>query len=233
MVSSSNLNRGGAVLGWNDMYTMKGRPKTYEAFGRIHRAMSRDRGSQGHKVEVRDGPYTSRFFPMRRATKRTDPTFRDLGKVSCRSAVGRTKIYVSMFYWKGPRGNYLTTRLLDLARRGCRVNIIYGAPSVQMAERLRNAARARRINLYDSRWDYNGDGWNEVRTHAKYVLVKGSFGKKRRARVVMTGSQNWVNGSLTRGDETTLNIAKKSAYQQYVKHWNTVRKHSRRLPYHW
>ena len=113
------------------------------------------------------------------------------------------------------------------------MNVIYGAPSVKMAERLRDAARARRIKLYDSRWDYDGDGWNEVRTHAKYVLVKGTFGKKRRARVVMTGSQNWVSGSLTRGDETTLNIARKRAYQQYVKHWNAVRKHSRRLPYRW
>ena len=78
MVSSSNLNRGGALLGWNDMYTMTNRPKSYEAFGRIHREMSRDRKAKGHKVEVRDGPYTSRFFPMRRATKRADPTFRDL-----------------------------------------------------------------------------------------------------------------------------------------------------------
>jgi phosphatidylserine/phosphatidylglycerophosphate/cardiolipin synthase-like enzyme len=233
MVSSSNLNRGGATLGWNDMYTMRNRPKSYQVYARVHRGMTRDRRTKAHKVEVRDGPYTSRFFPMRRATKRTDPTFRDLGKVTCRSAVGPTRIYVSMFYWKGPRGNYLATRLLDLARRGCKVNVVYGAPSVQIAERLRNAARARRIMLYDSRWDHDGDGWNEVRTHSKYVLVKGTFGKKRRARVVMTGSQNWVSGSLTRGDENTLNIAKKGVYQQYVKHWNNIRKHSRRLPYRW
>jgi len=233
MVSSSNLNRGGAVMGWNDMYTMRNRPKSFHQYARIHRAMTNDRRATGRKVQIVDGPYTSRFFPMRKATKRNDPTLRDLGKVRCRSKMGRTKIHVSMFYWKGPRGNYLTTRLLDLARAGCKVNIIYGAPSVQMAERLRNAARARRVNLYDSRWDHNGDGYNEVRTHAKYVLVRGTYGKDRAARRVLTGSQNWVAGSLSRGDETTLNIAKARAYRQYVRNWNAIRRHSRRLPYNW
>lgn len=233
MVSSSNLNRGGAVLGWNDMYTIRNRPKSYVEFARIHRAMTNDRRAGAHKVQVNDGPYTSRFFPMAKASKRNDPTMRDLGKIGCRSKIGRTRVHISMFYWKGSRGNYLATRLLDLARRGCRVNIIYGAPSRQLAERLRNAARARRINLYDSRWDMNLDGVSEVRVHSKYVLVRGTFGKDRKARVVMTGSQNWVAGSLRKGDETTLNIAKAAAYRQYIKHWNTVRKHSRRLPYHW
>ncbi len=32
MVSSSNLNRGGALLGWNDMYVMKNRPKSYDGY---------------------------------------------------------------------------------------------------------------------------------------------------------------------------------------------------------
>ena len=67
-------------------------------------------------------------------------------------------------------------------------------------------ARKHLINLWDSRWDFNDDGFNEVRTHAKYVLVKGTVGKDRRAYRVWTGSQNWVAGSLSRSDETTLNI---------------------------
>jgi hypothetical protein len=48
----------------------------------------------------------------------------------------------------------------------------------------------------------------------------------------MTGSQNWVAGSLSKGDETTLNIALKSAYRDYLHNWNDIRRHSRRLPYH-
>jgi hypothetical protein len=231
MVSSSNLNLGGAALGWNDLYTMNNRPESYAAYRQIHREMTEDSKAGDGKVEIKDGPFTSRFFPMRNARKSNDPTLEDLNKIRCKSDLGRTQIYVSMFYWKGKRGNYLASKLLNLAGDGCRVSVIYGAPSVAIAERLRKAAKARRITLYDSRWDFNDDGYNEIRTHAKYVLVKGRFGADRSAYEVMTGSQNWVAGSLSRGDETTLNISLKSAYQEYVDNWQQIRKHSRRLPY--
>jgi hypothetical protein len=169
---------------------------------------------------------------MRNARRANDPTLRDLKKIGCRSSLGRTKVHVSMFYWKGRRGNYLTTKLFNLARQGCKVSVIYGAPSRDMAERLRKAADRRLINLWDSRWDHNRDGYSEVRTHAKYVLVKGTFGGDRSAHMVLTGSQNWVAGSLSRGDETTLNVAGRVAYRDYLRNWNDIRKHSRRLPYH-
>ena len=46
-----------------------------------------------------------------------------------------------------------------------------------------------------------------------------------------TGSQNWVTGSLSVSDETSLNIALRSAYRSYLKNWDAIRDHSRRLPY--
>jgi hypothetical protein len=46
----------------------------------------------------------------------------------------------------------------------------------------------------------------------------------------MTGSQNWVAGSLSRGDELSLNIALGSAYNDYVADWRNIRAHSRRVP---
>jgi phosphatidylserine/phosphatidylglycerophosphate/cardiolipin synthase-like enzyme len=231
MVSSSNINHGGARLGWNDMYVMKNRPKSYRGYKQMHRAMSEDIRANNKKVEIKDGPFTSRFFPMKNASKANDPTLQDLNKIRCTSGLGRTQIHVSMFYWKGTRGNYITDKLLSLARAGCAVNVIYGAPSVQMATRLRAAARSGLINLYDSRWDHNDDGWNEVRTHAKYVLVKGTVGDDRTAWQVWTGTQNWVAGSLRKGDENSLNIDLKSAYTAYLRDWNMIRAHSRRLPY--
>jgi phosphatidylserine/phosphatidylglycerophosphate/cardiolipin synthase-like enzyme len=232
MVSSSNLNKGGAQGGWNDLFTIKNRKTTYRGYVRIHRDMTDDRRAGDKKVEVKDGPYVSRFFPMKNASKATDPTLRDLNKIECRSAMGPTRIHVSMFYWKGRRGNYLASKLLNLARAGCRVSMIYGAPSLEIAERLRNAADRRLINLWDSRWDRNEDGYSEVRTHAKYVLIRGTYRKDRKAHVVMTGSQNWVAGSLMRSDEVTLNVASRASYRDYLKNWTNVRKHSRRLPYH-
>jgi phosphatidylserine/phosphatidylglycerophosphate/cardiolipin synthase-like enzyme len=231
MVSSSNLNRGGAELGWNDMYVAKRRAGLYRGFKRMHRAMSEDIKAGARKVEVKDGPFVARFFPMRNASKRTDPTMHDLRRIKCRSAFGKTSIHVSMFYWKGKRGAYILDKLVSLARHGCKVRIIYGAPSRKLAERMRDLARKHVIDLWDSRWDHNNDGFNEVRTHAKYVLVRGTVGRDRSSHHVWTGSQNWVGGSLFRSDETTLNIKLKSAYKSYVRNWVNIRKHSRRLPY--
>ena len=232
MVSSSNLNKAGGRAGWNDLYTVKNRPKLFDGFAHLHREMTNDRPAGAKKVEVKDGPFTARFFPMRHASKRNDPTYQDMGRIQCRSALGRTQIYVAMFYWKGKRGNYLASRLLNLARHGCQVSVVYGAPSVQMATRLRAAADRSLIKLWDTRWDHNDDGYNEVRTHEKYMLVRGHVGKDRKAYRVYTGSQNWVAGSLSRSDELTLTIATRSAYRQYVHNWNVVKAHSRRLPYH-
>jgi hypothetical protein len=232
MVSSSNLNKGGAQGGWNDLYTIKDRPVTHRGFVRIHRDMTHDRKAGDKKVEIKDGPFVSRFFPMKNGSKKSDPTLRDLQKIKCNSAMGPTRIHISMFYWKGKRGNYLASRLLNLAREGCKVSIIYGAPSIEIAERLRKAADRRLINLWDSRWDRNEDGYSEVRTHAKYVLIRGNYRKDRKAHVVMTGSQNWVAGSLMRSDEVTLNVESRASYRDYLKNWKNVRKHSRRLPYH-
>ena len=233
MVSSSNLNRGGMNLGWNDLWTMTNRPKSYRAYAHIHREMTNDRRAGRGLVEVRNGPYLSRFFPMKGAGRHRDPTLRDLDRVRCRGPLGHTSIHVSMFYWAGTRGNYIASKLLNLARAGCRVSIIYGAPSLKLAARLRAASGRHLIRLYDSRWDVNGDGTVDSRTHAKYMLIRGRYGHDKKAWLVFTGSQNWVAGSLRRSDETTLRIESREAYGQYLHNWRTIRHHSRRVPYHW
>jgi hypothetical protein len=231
MVSSSNLNRGGAQLGWNDLVVMKGRKKSFAFYNRIHHLMTAERRvGPTERPAISDGRNLSRFFPIRNASKATDPTLRDLNGIRCRGPLGRTQIHISMFYWKGPRGQYLVDKLVSLSKAGCRVSIIYGAPSVEIAQRLRNIARAGRIQLWDSRWDFDDDGWNEVRTHAKYVLVKGRYRGNPRAFRVWTGSQNWVAGSLSLSDESTVNIASRAVYRQYLRNWNAIRVHSRKMP---
>lgn len=230
MVSSSNLNKGGALNGWNDLFVMRQRPKTFAKYAEIHKEMTDQTPEGSGPDQVVDGPYTSRFFPMQNATKANDPTMKDLNKVRCHSDYGRTRINVSMFYWQGTRGAYLASKLISLARDGCQVSVIYGAPSKAVRLQLRAAAVKHLINVYDSRWDLNGDGAYDVRTHEKYVLIKGTFAGDRSSHLVMTGSQNWVGGSLSRGDEVTLNIALTSAYNRYIRNWAVVRNHSRRIP---
>ena len=232
IVSSSNLNKGGMALGWNDMYTMTGRPETFEEYRGIHREMTDDDRADDALREFQDGPFTHRFFPMRHASRSNDPTLNDLNRIGCRSALGRTEVHVSQFYWAKDRGIYLANKLLGLARAGCRVSIIHAAVGASVLSRLRDAARRHLISLYDSRWDFNHNGEKEIRAHTKYVLVKGQFGNDNAAHMVMTGTQNWVDGSLSRGDENTLNIALSSAWHDYVQNWNDIRSHSRKFPNH-
>lgn len=232
MVSSSNLNRGGANLGWNDLFVMKDRPVSYNYYLDIHHRMTAEKRAPTTLQKVVDGPYVSRFFPLRDGGRRNDPTLKDLNGIRCTGgAWGRTRIYISMFYWKGPRGRYLADKLLSLAHHGCLISIIYGAPSRQIAETLRNAARSGLIDLWDSRWDFDLDGFNEVRTHGKYVLVRGHYRDDLKSNQVWTGSQNWVGGSLTLSDESTVNIHSASLYYQYLADWAAVRDHSRKLPW--
>jgi phosphatidylserine/phosphatidylglycerophosphate/cardiolipin synthase-like enzyme len=231
IISSSNLNEGGASRGWNDMYTVKDRPKTYDLYLSVHREMmDDDEGDDRGQKEVVDGKYTTRIFPWPGVRRRDDPVMRDLNKVGCRGARGRTLVHVSMFFWKGDRGNDIATKLLNLARNGCQVSIIYGAPSRNIADRLRAPARAGLISLYDSRWWLDEDEEVDVRTHHKYVLVNGRYGSQAQSWQVMTSTANWVDGSLRRCDENSLNIASASAWRAYKANWDDVRSHSRRVP---
>ena len=234
MVSSANLNKGGALRGWNDLYTMNTSPEVnlqnFEVYQTIHREMTDDDKADDVLREERVGPFTHRFFPLRNASRSNDPTLADLNKIGCRSSFGRTQVHVSQFYWADDRGIYLADKIVDLAQAGCNVSVIHAAAGGEVISKLRDAARRHQLTLYDSRWDFNRNGEHEIRTHEKYVLVKGQFGGDESAHMVMTGTQNWGKGSLTSGDDNTLNIALVSAWQDYIQNWNDVRRHSREFP---
>ncbi len=159
-----------------------------------------------------------------------DPVLADLNKIRCRgSSLGRTQVHVSMFGWRGTRGTYLADKVFSLKREGCAVAVIFGAPSKKMAYYLRQKARQTGVPLYNSRWDLTGDDRKELRAHTKYVLVKGAYGDNNAAHEVMTGSANWVDGGLDKGDENTLNISLRSAWTEYKRNWEQIRRHSKRV----
>lgn len=232
MVSSSNLNAGGALKGWNDLFVMKQRPLLYDRFKLIHREMTDDKPAVDEYQTVDDGPYLVRFFPKPGADQSSDPTLQDLNQIKCHgSPYGATRVNVSMFYWAGDRGKYIANKLISLGKAGCKVSVIYGAPSKEVRLQLRAAAVKHLISVYDSRRNLDRDPECEVRTHGKYILVKGVYGNDVTARVVSTGSQNWVGGSLRKGDELTLNIDDGgAAYVDYIANWENIRKHSVRIP---
>lgn len=230
MVSSSNLNAGGANRGWNDMISLTERPNLFNAFRQVHREMTDDVMNTGQRTEFTDGNVVARFFPMRNANKANDPTLQDLNKIRCTSAFGATQIKVSMFYWAQTRGMYLADKLIALGRAGCKVSVIYGAPGKDVRAKLVEAAKARRITLYDSRQGALPDGDYQVRTHGKFFTVKGTFDGNTRAYLTVSGSQNWAGDSIALGDEVTMNVLSKSLHDQYVANWGKIRAHSFAVP---
>lgn len=234
MISSANLNKGGAVKGYNDMFTMAGVPKTFAMYHKVHDEMARDRVDGDPFVVQREGRFESMVFPKRGAKRGTDPTYRALNRVRCHGARGgagrggRTIVKVGMFHWSGNRGIYLAQKILALRRDGCIVSVIYGAPGKGVADRLRASARRGGINLYDSRMDRNEDGEVDIRIHSKYLLVNGNYNGDSSSWQVFAGSQNWTDCSLTCGDENTIHINSRPAYAAYSRNFDFVRSHGAR-----
>jgi phosphatidylserine/phosphatidylglycerophosphate/cardiolipin synthase-like enzyme len=234
MVSSANLNKGGATLGYNDMYTMRGVPATFALYERVHAEMARDRVAGDPYRVLRDGRFLTRIFPKRGADSSSDPAFQALKRVRCSGATGsagvrgHTAVRVSMFHWGGDRGVYLARKLVGLDRAGCVVSVIYGAPSSEVSRILRDSAHRGGIALYDSRVDRNGDHHPDLRVHTKYMLIGGSYGGDTSSWQVFTGSQNWVKQSLTGGDENTLQISSRADHGRYVDNFDFVRLHGSR-----
>ena len=227
MVSSSNLNGGGAKLGWNDLVVMKNRPATFDFMVDIHRQMTAQRHAGRQLLEIVDGPYTTRIFPIA-GGKDNDPLLKDLRKIKCSSELGPTTLHIQQFWWNGYRGNYLWDKIRRLARDGCKVKIIIGAVDRRLGRKIRDARRAGLVEFWDSRIDTDDDGYVNTRTHMKSVAVRGTYGDNRRYHGVWTGTANWSNGSLNRGDENTVNIESARLWRRYVQYWATVRNHSHR-----
>ncbi|HET6563658.1 MAG TPA: phospholipase D-like domain-containing protein [Marmoricola sp.] len=226
MVSSSNPNAGGAIKGWNDMYVAKRKPRLFEGFARVLAEMAEDSPNDGDRfMQFREGNALAQFYPKRTGAH---PVMADLNRVRCRGATGgagvggRTAIRVSMFRWNRKWGKRIAQKLVSLADNGCRLDIIYGAPSRELRLYLTDAARrSARISLWDSRFDPNGNGEVNLRVHTKYLLVSGVHGGDRSSWRVTTGSQNW-GASLRTSDENTITIDDRAVHAAYVRNWQHV-----------
>jgi phosphatidylserine/phosphatidylglycerophosphate/cardiolipin synthase-like enzyme len=230
MVSSSNLNKGGAVKGYNDLYVVKGKQKLRQDFARVHTEMAEDTANDKDGfLEFKRGPVTARFYPKKSGA---DPVMSDFDKIRCKGARGgagrngRTRVHISMFRWNSERGIKIAKRVVALDKEGCDVSVIYGAPGSKIVDILSRSARRGGVKLWDSRI-FNLDRAVTLRVHHKYLLVSGRYGDDRSAWRVHTGSANWGR-SLRAGDENTLNVAGKTAWKQYLRNWKFVKKHAAR-----
>jgi hypothetical protein len=225
MVGSSNLNRGAAVRGWNDLYTTSGVPTMFDHYAAIVDEMADDTELDGDRFrEFFDGGHVSRFFPM---TENRDPTYQDLAKVKCRGATdgaghnGRTAINIMMYLWRADRGVRLAQRVVELDNLGCDVAVVYAHVGDEVRRTLRTSARQGGIRLWSSRYDFDGDGHTDLHTHEKYMLINGVYNGDTSSWVTTTGSQNW-GGGLTVGDDVTVNVSARAVYRDYIENWQFI-----------
>jgi hypothetical protein len=234
MTGSSNMTTNAVGVQWNDLYTVNGDSRLYSQYRSMFRRMVPDHWARGPYV-YRDGAYTSTFYPFRRATKSTDRTMRDLRTIKCSGARGgtgidgHTVVYIAMHAWFSDRGEYLAKEVRRLYDRGCYVRILYSFLShsdyVLLTRGTNHRMLVRRV-LFAGRL-----GLVAVKySHMKMMAVSGHVGSNPRARVVWTGSNNWVRKSL-HADEVTLRIRSASAYRRYVRHWKFML--HRRSSSHW
>lgn len=230
MVSGSNLNKGGAQKGFNDMIILKERPKLVEKFGLVNDEFAEDSSKDGDGfLEFEEGNAVARFYPKKAAG---DPVMEDLKAVRCNKAEGgagrggRTAVNVAMFRWNNSRGFALARKLVSMDKAGCIVKIVYGAPGKRVVDILKSSARNGGVELYDSRHftepTYPGEP-REVylRTHSKYLLINGAVKGDFSSWSVQTGSANWGQ-SLHAGDENTLTVYDRKIYQKYLENWRWV-----------
>ena len=242
MVSSANLNWGGAIAGWNDLYAITGRADVYDLYRRVHGEMAEDDppdldGKPIERYYIEESPggdFIHRFFPRKHASRDLDPTYQQLSNIRCRDVAGgagrngRTVVKIAMFWWSGPRGMYLADKVVALDRAGCDVQVNYGAPSGEVSRVLRASAHSGGIKLWDSR-QRKVDGKPSLRVHHKYMIVSGHYGSDTSSWRVMMGTQNWIEGALTGSDENTLEIPKRSAYNAYSAEFESLKRYSRRI----
>jgi PLD-like domain len=233
MTGSSNMTKNAIGIQWNDLYTVNGNAKLYSQYRSMFRRMVPDHMRRGPYV-YKAGKYTSTFYPFRNATKKTDRTMRDLRTIKCSGARGgtgingHTVIYIAMHAWFSGRGEYLAKKVRQLYNRGCYVRILYSFLSHGDYWILKHGTGHRMIVrrvLFSGRL-----GLVAVKySHMKMLAISGHLRNNHRARVVWTGSNNWVNKSL-HADEVTLRIPSATAYRRYVQHWKQML-HRRSSPY--
>lgn len=235
MVGSGNLTHRGGTWQFNDHVVITGQRTLYAVFAAVFDDMARDRPTSRSYWRIAKGRYIAEFLPV--DSPRVDPIKRELSAVRCRGAAkgagykGRTVVRVSMWTWSGSRGLEIATMLRRMDKRGCKVEVIVGAPSAAVMDQLRRPGPNGGIAVRDSRVDRNSDGEVDLAVHHKYVLISGHHGDNRAAHRVVTGSLNMTTHALTHGDEVVLAMEGARIHSQYTKNFRWIwTKHTRPVP---
>lgn len=231
MVGSANLTGYGAVMQWNDMYTVVRNKGIWDLYSTMFRQLAQDHRVAKPYLVRTVGDLESRFSPHPDTTVATDPMMRRLNKVRCRAAsgtgsYGRTVIRILMYGWQGDRGLYLANKVANLRRHGCNVAVILSSPGHQVVGALKRGGvlvKSADLNLNGRLNDGFENTGYELFTHEKWMILSGGYGSTS-SRNVWTGSENWSNLAL-KNDEVNLRIPRRGAYGSYISNFNYIWAH--------
>jgi phosphatidylserine/phosphatidylglycerophosphate/cardiolipin synthase-like enzyme len=121
---------------------------------------------------------------------------------------GRTSIRIAEDVILGKRGVRIAKRLRELNQNGCNIRLVYSQLGGKIWRLLRWIPRNHLVQ------DKDGDGAYDVYLHMKAMAISGHYGKKRNARIVYQGSENW-SGLASVSDEQGLVIERASVERAY------------------
>jgi phosphatidylserine/phosphatidylglycerophosphate/cardiolipin synthase-like enzyme len=225
MVGSSNMTSNAVHVQWNDLFTVRGLASLYDDYTSMFEKMVPDVRGGGPRI-YQSGPYTSTFYPFRRATRTTDKTMQALQSIRCSGATGgagiggHTVVYIAMHAWHGTRGLYLAKRVRQMYDRGCYIRILYSFMGHNTYSLLTHNTGSRMVARRVLFAGANGIATKY--SHMKLFAASGNVGGDTSNWVSWTGSNNWADRSI-KADEVTIRIPSRSVYNAYVKHWNFMR----------
>jgi hypothetical protein len=220
MWGSPNFTRASARLQWNDLMTLKDRPKLY-AYGRaIFDQMWQDKDVAGPYTVVRDGNVGLGMLPYRGTG---DWVSNELRTVRCAGATGgtgvrgHTKIRIAQAVIRGTIGNRIATYLKKLWDQGCDVRILYTIRGVKARKILLDKRGRGPVPMRHYVQDTNGDGFYDKYLHMKVLVVTGVMGSRTNVHFVMNGSENWTD--MARGSDEEIGYFEGAYYSGKYLSW--------------
>ncbi len=202
---------------WNDLYTVRGRPRVYREYRETFRQMFRDHSvSQGYRVR-KFGSLETIMFPYTGKHTRTDPVLKELNHTRCGGARhgtnGHTRIRIAMTAWFGVRGKKIAGRLRQMQNRGCDVRIVYAVMGNEVLRILRNDG-PKPVPMRQIVQDFNDDGVYDRYLHMKVMTINGVYRGNHGAWMTFNGSANWSPAVLA-SDEAVMRLSGRRTVHRY------------------
>jgi phosphatidylserine/phosphatidylglycerophosphate/cardiolipin synthase-like enzyme len=172
--------------------------------------------------------YQLQSTPFPHSGPHHDPILTILDRVHCLHAakgtgnsIHHTVVRVVMHAWNDARGTYLAQKIRQLYAQGCDVRLMYGFAGAGVRGAFATKTERGYMPVHTTGMDTDEDGFIDLYTHQKELLISGNYGKDPGTEMVVTGSSNW-NLEGVHGDEEIFLIKKNLAYNAYIRDFRTM-----------